>query len=288
MIKNLVQSMRIKHWIKNIFLFVGLVFDGQLFIFNSFFRVLTAAFLFSLTASCVYILNDVFDRKADQKHPKKKNRPIASGSLSIKIAIIFVIILLVIVLSSAYFLSQIFSLILFGYVLLNLAYSRWLKHIVIIDVIVLASFYLIRIIAGLSVIEVQYFSPWLFLTGSFLALFLGIGKRRSEFINKETNESSRKVLEDYSLMLLDQMLFIVITLILITYCLYTFFAESLPSNYSAMLTIPFAVYGVFRYFYLLHIKSEGEAPEEILYKDRPMQLTLLLWVGLFIYLLYGV
>ncbi len=288
MLKNIVHSMRIKHWTKNIFLFVGLIFDGQLFNIHSFFRVVVAAFLFSLAASCVYIINDVFDREADQKHPKKKNRPIASGALSIRIAIIFVIFLLVIVLSSAYFLDKFFVLILIGYILLNLAYSRWLKHIVIIDVLILASFYLIRIVAGLSVIDVQYFSPWLFLTGSFLALFLGIGKRRTEYINKNDNESSRKVLENYSIVLLDQMLFIVVTLILITYSLYTFFAESLPSNYSAMFTIPFAIYGVFRYLYLLHIKSEGEAPEEILLKDRSLQVTLLLWGGLFIYLLYGV
>lgn len=288
MIKNLIKSMRIKHWAKNIFIFVGLIFDGQLFIYNSFLRVTFATILFSLTASCVYILNDIFDREADQNHPKKKNRPIASGKLSIKTALFFVTLLLGIILPNAFILNPNFAIIIVGYILLNLLYSRWLKHIVILDVLILASFYLIRIAAGISVIEVQYFSPWLFLTGSFLALFLGIGKRRIEYINKNTNESSRKVLENYSLNLLDQMLHIVVTLILITYSLYTFFAESLPTNNSAMLTIPFAIFGVFRYLYLLHIKSEGEAPEEILYKDRPLQITLLLWGLLFIYLLYGI
>ena len=288
MIKNLIRSMRIKHWAKNIFLFVGLIFDGQLFVADSLIRVVISVVLFSLTASCVYILNDIFDKEADQNHLKKKNRPIASGALSIRHAILFVIVLLLFVLPCAYLLAPMFALILVGYILLNLSYSRWLKHIVLIDVLVLASFYLIRIAAGISVIDVQYFSPWLFLTGTFLALFLGIGKRRTEYISRDESVNSRRVLEDYSLELLDQMLHIVITLILITYSLYTFFAPSLPENNSAMLTIPFALYGVFRYLYLLKVKSMGEAPEEVLFQDRALQVTIVLWGMLFVFLLYGV
>jgi 4-hydroxybenzoate polyprenyltransferase len=159
-----------------------------------------------------------------------------------------------------------------------LGYSFYLKHIPLIDVLVLASFYLIRVAAGVMIIQVTRFSPWIYTATIFLALFMGIGKRRTELLNSGTAENhSRKVLSGYTLVYLDQLLMIVLTCTIITYSLYTFSAPNLPDNHVTMLTIPFVIYGVFRYLYLIQIKGTGEVPEEIVLQDRPFQVNLVLW-----------
>jgi len=176
------------------------------------------------------------------------------------------------------YLSQIFALFCLIYLLLNLVYSAWLKHAPIIDVMILASFYVIRVGAGASLIVVHRFSPWLYVFTIFLALYLGIGKRRAELtlLADEANEH-RKSLGGYTLPLLDQLIMIVSSSAILTYALYTFSAPNLPTNHSMMLTIPFVIYGIFRYLYLVQVKHSGGEPEEVLFTDRPLQLAIILW-----------
>ncbi len=172
-----------------------------------------------------------------------------------------------------------FALIGLAYLVLNLAYSAWLKHAPILDVMILASFYVLRVAAGVSLIHVHRFSPWLYVFTTFLALYLGIGKRRAELslLADEAN-THRKSLGEYTLPLLDQLILIVSSSSIITYSLYTFSAPNLPANDVMMLTIPFVIYGIFRYLYLLQVKHYGGEPEEVLLTDRPLQVAILLWM----------
>jgi 4-hydroxybenzoate polyprenyltransferase len=272
--------MRPHQWTKNAFVFAALVFDRQLFILASLERTFLAFIIFCLLSSSVYLINDVLDIEADRNHPVKKNRPISSGKLPISVAIISSIILAVISLVGAYFLSL--ELIIFGlvYLLLNLAYSKWLKHIPLIDVLVIATGFVLRVAAGVSVIHVQRFSPWLYIVMTLLALYIGFGKRRAEMtILAEDNKGvHRKVLDGYSITLIDQLITIVSSTTVIAYSLYTFSAPNLPDDHAMMLTIPFVLYGIFRYLYLIQIKNAGGEPEELLLKDHPLQATIGLWI----------
>jgi 4-hydroxybenzoate polyprenyltransferase len=174
-----------------------------------------------------------------------------------------------------------------GYLVINLAYSFWLKHVVIIDVFVLAAFYVLRVHAGVVLITVERFSPWLYICTSLLALFIGFGKRRAELAQVAQGQSgTRKVLEEYSVPFLDDMINLVATATVMAYSLYTFSAEGLPRNHVMMLTIPFVLYGVIRYLYLIQIKGEGGAPDELILTDRSLQLTVLLWVAAVTLILY--
>lgn len=278
MFRALIKSMRLKQWPKNALLFVALVFDRQLTNPTAFLHTLAGFFLFCLISSAVYIINDVMDIDADRNHPTKRLRPIASGKLPLSVARLAVGVIILIVLPLAYLLSPWFAVIVLVYFLLNLAYSLWIKHIPILDVFALASFYVLRVAAGVVLIEVTRFSPWLYVFTTFLSLFLGIGKRRAEMtLLAEEANTHRRVLEGYSLPLLDQMIMIVVTVTIVTYSLYTFSAPNLPSNHTMMLTIPFVIYGVFRYLYLIQIKKSGGAPEDILFTDHPLQIDIILW-----------
>ncbi|MEK6221504.1 MAG: decaprenyl-phosphate phosphoribosyltransferase [Chloroflexota bacterium] len=286
MTKALIKAMRPKQWAKNIFLTAGLVFSRQLTNMNAISNTALAIILFSLLASAVYLINDIGDVEADRKHPKKKNRPIASGALKESSARIAVIILVIIVFSGAYLLSKSFLVVCVFYFILNLSYSKWIKHIPLLDLLVLASFYIIRVVAGISVIEVQHFSPWLYVATSFVALFMGIGKRRAELVMaQEKGISSRKVLESYTLPFLDQLTTIVLTITIVTYSLYTFSAPNLPDNNIMMITIPFVIYGIFRYLYLVQVEGHGEAPDEIVLSDRPFQINIIMW-GITVFLIF--
>jgi 4-hydroxybenzoate polyprenyltransferase len=234
------------------------------------------AALFSLFASAVYILNDIADKEADQKHPTKKTRPIASGKLPVQVAWITVIILLGVAIPLAYRLSPAFLIICIVYFVLNLLYSTKLKHIPLIDVLVLASFYLLRVISGTTLIEVKRFSPWLYVVTSLFALFIGLGKRRAELVLQIDSNAIRPVLAGYSIELLDQLINIVSGTTIVAYSLYTFSAPNLPENHTMMLTIPFVLYGIFRYLYLIQI-GQGGAPEDIALSDRPLQAAIILW-----------
>ncbi len=272
----LLKTMRPKQWAKNFFLFVAITFDRQLIPPGSALaRTLAGFALFCLLSSVVYIVNDLVDIEADRQHPKKRNRPLPSGQLPKPVAFTAAVVILVIVLPLAFLLSRGFGLITLGYLLLNLAYSKWFKHITILDVLVLASFYVLRVGAGVELIHVARFSPWLYIFTIFLALFLGVGKRRAELnLLAEAANSHRPVLQGYTLPLLDQLMTIVSSMTIFTYSLYTFSAENLPGGHIMMLTIPFVIYGIFRYLYLVQVEHSGGAPEEVLFSDRPLQITL--------------
>ena len=287
MLIALIKAMRPKQWAKNVMIFAALVFDRKLGVPSAMLDTIIGAVLFSLLASSIYLLNDIADIEADRQHPKKKNRPIASGKLPIWAAWTSAGILLLVVFPSAYWLSPEFAVLCGIYFFLNLAYSFWLKHIPIVDVIGLASFYVLRVAAGVFIIEVDRFSPWLYLAMIFLALFMGIGKRRAELITAtETGQQTRKVLQAYTLPYLDQLINIVLTATILTYSLYTFSAPNLPDNHITMLTIPFVIYGVFRYLHLMQVQGRGEAPEEIVLSDRPFQINMALWGGSILAIFY--
>lgn len=278
MLKALIKTMRIRQWPKNGFLFAALVFDRQFTHLNALARTAAGFLLFCLLSSAVYIINDIMDVESDRQHPTKRNRPIASGRLPVPTAVAAAIVIVLFSLTLAYFLSLEFLVILTSYFLINLAYSLWLKHVPLIDVLIIATGFVLRVGAGVSLIVVERFSPWLYMVTMLFALYLGFGKRRAE-LNLVANDPQayRRVLEGYNVPLLDQLITIVSSTTIITYSLYTFSAPNLPANHSMMLTIPFVLYGVFRYLYLIQIKQEGGAPEELLLKDRPLQLTILLF-----------
>jgi 4-hydroxybenzoate polyprenyltransferase len=279
MIKYLFKAMRPKQWVKNMFIFAALVFDRKLFDIPSLVRTAQAFLLFCLLASSVYLINDIMDREADKLHPVKKNRPIASGKLSISLAVVTAVLFTAIALTGAYLLNLNTFLFFLAYFLLNLAYSKWLKHIPLVDVLVLATFFVLRVAIGVSVIQVDRFSPWLYVVMTLLSLYIGLGKRRAELLVlvPENTTSHRKVLAGYSLDLIDQLITIVSAATIMGYSLYTFSAPNLPENHSMMLTIPFVLYGIFRYLSLIQIGKKGGEPEDLLIGDRPLQITVLLW-----------
>jgi len=276
MLKSILKEMRLHQWIKNTFVLIPLVFDRQLFSIEPLTRVIIGFFLFCFISSSVYLINDIMDVEADRKHPKKKSRPIASGALPISIAIIASIILVSISVVGGFFLARSFLLMLVIYFLINLAYSLRLKHIPLLDVMIIAAGFVLRVAAGVSIIQVERFSPWLYVVTTVLALFFGLGKRRGELATIQLNNNEqRKVLDGYTIPLLDQLITIISATTIISYSLYTFSAPNLPDNHAMMLTIPFAIYGIFRYLYLIQVKNEGGAPDELVLSDRPLQITFL-------------
>lgn len=278
MLNALIKTMRPRQWTKNVFIFAALVFDKQLLDANSLLRTLAGFALFCLISSSVYIFNDLADVEADRKHPEKKNRPIASGKLPMSTAWIAGIALVIITFALSWLLSPGFELVVVVYFLINMAYSKWLKHIPILDVLIIASGFVLRVHAGVTLIDVERFSPWLYVVMTLLSLFLGFGKRRAELaLLAHGAGSHRKVLDGYTLPLLDQYIMIVSGTTIVAYSLYTFSAPNVPENHSMMLTIPFVVYAIFRYLYLIEVKHAGGAPEEILLSDRPFQIAMILW-----------
>jgi len=276
MLKDIIKSFRIKQWLKNGFLFAGIIFDGQFFNTDAFFHTAAGFLVFCLLSSSVYYLNDVFDKEADKQHPIKSIRPIASGRLSVNTAIFIALLMSFLALSAAYFLSHIFLILCFVYLLINILYSKWLKHIPILDVMIIAAGFVIRVAAGVSLIKVERFSPWLYVVTTLLSLFIGFGKRRAELVllSKDANQH-RIVFNGYSIPFLDQLITIVSSTTVVSYSLYSFSAPNLPENHSMMLTIPFVLYGIFRYLYLIQIEQSGGAPEELVLKDKPLQLSVL-------------
>ena len=275
---SLFKSLRPRQWTKNAFVFAALVFDQQLTNIDSSMRILAGAGLFCILSSCVYIFNDIADVEADRKHPKKCKRPIASGALPVPVALWAAIVMLAITFPLAYLLSPLYAVIALFYFLLNLAYSNWLKHIPLLDVLVLASGFVLRVGAGVSLIHVQRFSPWLYVVTMLLALFIVLGKRRAELnLLAEGANEHRRVLGGYTIPFLDQLITIVTAATIMAYSLYTFSAPNLPQNHLMMLTIPFVLFALFRWLYLIQVKHEGGAPEDLVLSDRPLQITALLY-----------
>ena len=278
MLTALLKTMRPRQWTKNAFVFFALVFDKQLFHLPALLRTLAGFALFCLISSAVYIFNDLADVEADRQHPEKKNRPLPSGELSQAAAWVAGIFLVALTLPLSWMLSPSFAGVLVVYFLLNLAYSRWLKHVPILDVMILAAGFVLRVHAGVTLITVERFSPWLYVVTTLGALYLGFGKRRSELaLLAHGAGSHRKVLEGYTLPLLDQYITIVSAATILAYSLYTFSAPNLPANHTMMLTIPFIAYIIFRYLYIIQVSHNAGAPEEVLLTDRPMQVAIILF-----------
>ncbi len=276
MLRALLKTMRPRQWTKNIFVFAALVFDGKLFHLPDFLRTLAGFGLFCFISSAVYIFNDLLDVEADRQHPLKKNRPIASGKLPVPAALAAGATLSLLAIALSYLLAWQFALTVLVYFAMMLAYSKWLKHFPILDVLILAAGFVLRVHAGTTIITVERFSPWLYVLMTLLALYLGFGKRRAELaLLADDATNHRKVLDGYTIPLLDQFITIVSGTTILAYSLYTFFR--LPDNHTLMLTIPFVVYAIFRYLYLIQVEQIGGEPEEILLSDRPFQVSIFLW-----------
>ncbi len=295
-IAGLVRSVRPKQWLKNGFIFIPLVFDRKLPLpfgdyqenLHYFLVTLGGFVLLCLITGSVYLINDLVDIEADRAHPTKRNRPLPSGQLSKGLAIAVSVALPLISLPLAYTLGPRFAAILGSYLVLQIAYSFWLKHIVLLDVLTIAAGFLLRVGAGVIVlVDVTRFSPWMYLFTTTLALFLGFAKRRQELVLLEEGANNhRAILDHYNIRLLDEIIVIVTATTLLTYALYTFSAEGLPANHTMMLTNPFVLYGILRYLYLIHVKGEVIAPDEVVLKDRPLQATVILWGITVILVLY--
>jgi 4-hydroxybenzoate polyprenyltransferase len=285
---GLLKTMRPRQWSKNGFVFAALLFDRRVFHGPSVQDTLIAFALLCLVSSAIYIMNDLVDIRSDREHPTKRNRPLPSGELKPTTAAVASILLAAASLSAGFILAPLFGLVLVVYVLIQIAYSFWMKHMVLLDVLSVASGFVLRVAAGVAVLEpVQRFSPWLYVCTALLALFLALGKRRHEILILGREASNhRAILGEYNLDLIDRLIGIVTTSALVAYSLYTFLAEGLPDNHLMMLTIPFVLYGLFRYLYLIHVRQEGGAPEEILLRDRPLQFNLVFWIGLVFITLY--
>ena len=277
MLIALLKTMRPRQWTKNGFVFFALVFDKQLLQPVPLVRTFAGFLLFCLISSAVYIFNDLADIDADRQHPEKKHRPLPSGRLAPSVAWMAGILLVAVTVPLGWLLSPEFAAVLALYFIINLAYSRWLKHVPILDVLIVAAGFVLRVHAGTALITVERFSPWLYAVTTLGALYLGFGKRRSELaLLAHGAGSHRKVLEGYTLPLLDQYITIVSAATILAYSLYTFSAPNLPANHSMMLTIPFMVYIIFRYLYIIQVTHDAGAPEEVLLSDRPMQIAIVL------------
>jgi len=286
----LLQNMRPKQWAKNGFVFMAILFDQQFFELDALARVIAAFVLLCLTASAIYIVNDLVDIEKDRQHPKKRFRPLASGRLPIPIGIGAAIVLFALALLGSLPLGTDLTLVIIGYIALHVAYSFVLKNIVIIDVFAIAGGFVLRVIAGAVVIDVAQFSPWLYACAATLALFLAVGKRRQEFIQMgEKAATTRSILKKYNLPLINDMLRLTITTTAIAYTLYATEAETtLIQPEYMLLTVPIVYYGLFRYLYVIYVEEHGGDPTEILFEDRPLQASIVLWVALIMVFFYVV
>ncbi|NOU87921.1 decaprenyl-phosphate phosphoribosyltransferase [Paenibacillus sp. LMG 31460] len=279
----LLIQLRPRQWTKNVLILAALIFSINQVNVNMFYKSILAFFLFSIVSSCVYIVNDFMDREADSNHPTKRFRPMASGALNPFLAISVGLILLLVSLSTSYFLNIRFGLILSLYFIINIAYSIKLKHVVIIDVMIVASGFVLRSIGGGFVIGV-HLTPWFLICTMLLSLFLAISKRRHEFIIAQENKYvHRKVLKFYNKELLDQMNSIVTTTTIISYALFTFTSGR---TIYLMWTIPFVIYGIFRYLYLIHVEGKGGSPDKLLFEDKSILVAIFFYAIVVITILY--
>ena len=281
MIKQIIVSLRPHQWYKNLLLFVGLIFSLNLFNLNFWFISILGFIVFSLLSSASYLLNDVLDFKKDQKHPKKKKRPIASGRLSKKVAVFFSLILIIISFLIASTITPSFLLLSLLFFLILSLYSLFLKNIIILDIIVIGIGFVIRVIAGGLSINVSI-SPWLILCVFLLAFFLVLGKRRNELIILNNKSSSHRItLKHYDKHMIEQMLSIITATLIICYSIYTF----LSANPYMMITIPIVIYAIFRYLFLIYKHDFGGEPE-LLFKDKGMIISILLWLIVSVIIFY--
>ncbi len=287
MILQLFKSLRPRQWHKNGAVFVALIFDVKLFQPEAFFKTTIGFVLLCLISGTVYLINDLVDVEKDRQHPLKKNRPIASGKVPIPAATLVAIILPLVCLPLGFWLDIYFGLILTGYLLLQTAYSFVLKNVVIVDILTVAAGFVLRVAGGVVLVQAERFSPWLYVFTILGALFLVLGKRRAELAElKEHATNTRSILSEYNIPFLDDMTDVVTAGTLMTYAFYTFSAPNLPENHSMMLTIPFVIYGIFRYLYVVHVMGDGGAPDEVLLTDRPLLISIILFVFAVVTILY--
>ena len=288
MIKDIILAMRPHQWTKNFFIYAALIFSQNIFNLPLLVKTTIAFSAFCLISSALYIFNDLKDLAEDKLHPLKSKRPIASGKIKKSTAILMIVILGLLGFSSAFTLNKNYFIIILVYFLIQMAYSIKLKHIVILDVFVVALGFLIRVVAGGLAIEVSL-SSWLLICTILLALFLALSKRRHELVLLEDEASDhRPILEEYSPYLLDQMIAVVTASTVIAYCLYTISEETVTKfgTKNLIFTVPFVLYGIFRYLYLIHQKSEGGSPEALLIKDKPLLIAIFLWIVTAVIILY--
>jgi 4-hydroxybenzoate polyprenyltransferase len=284
----IIKSLRVQQWIKNFFVFAPLIFSQNVFNLPLLIKTVLAFVLFCILSGAAYLLNDIQDLDEDKLHPKKSKRPLASGKLEKKHALFASLLLVLLGLTGAYFLNINFFIVLLVYFILQIAYSNWLKHVVIIDVFLIATGYFLRVIAGGLAISVQI-SPWLFICSILIALFLALSKRRHELVLLAKNaEIHRPILKEYTPQLLDQMIAVVTASTVVSYCLYTVSSETVEKfgTMNLLFTVPFVLYGIFRYLYLVHQKDEGGSPEALIIKDKPLLVDLFLWIVTAMLILY--
>ncbi|MFZ1280983.1 MAG: decaprenyl-phosphate phosphoribosyltransferase [Ignavibacteriaceae bacterium] len=280
MFKNYFQLLRVHQWIKNLFVFVPLLFSMHLFEANYFLSSLKAFFIFCLASSYIYIINDIIDLDADAVHPKKKFRPLPSGKIAKHNAWIVSILILLILVGLTFFTNLNFIYLLLGFILLNIFYSLYFKHIVILDVFSIAAGFSIRVLGGASIISVPI-SSWLILTTMFISLFLGVMKRHSELEQISENQlgSTRKVLAEYSLTFTNQIATVAAAGVIICYALYTVSPRtvSIFGSENLIYTTPFVVFGIFRFMFLEYLNQKGENTTQVMLTDIPMILTVVLY-----------
>ncbi len=284
---ELIRLLRPKQWVKSLFVFVGLLFGHAWGDASMVWRVLAAAGGFALVSSCVYILNDIADREADRQHPRKRNRPLARGSVSLNAAVALALVVGTAGGVLGYYASPLVAMLLALYGLMNIAYTLGLKRVVILDVFIIAAGFMLRLLAGTSGVGILP-SQWLLLCGLMLTLFLGFVKRRAE-LGKEAGDKTaqRTVLRDYSAALLDPMITITAACVVMSYSLYTLSPETIAMHGAPMLmlTVPFVIYGLFRYLFLLHQHSQGEDPASEAVQDPHLAVTLVAWLAVTIWLI---
>ncbi|MFP4394012.1 MAG: decaprenyl-phosphate phosphoribosyltransferase [Anaerolineales bacterium] len=277
-LKLLLKTMRPKQWTKNVFVFAALAFDEKILNLHYLNCTVVGFILFCLVSGVVYTINDLADIEKDRLHPTKRHRPLPSGELSPRFALTAAIIIGTGALIGAMLLNPALAMILAGYLVLQIGYSFYLKHIVLLDVMAIAAGFVLRVGAGVPLVNAERFSPWLYICTTLLALFLGLGKRRGELVLlKEEAVNHRAILASYTVPLLDHLISSITASTILAYALYTFSATNLPKNNLMMLTIPFVIYGLFRYLYLIHVEGSTLAPDEVLLKDRAMQVDIVLW-----------
>jgi 4-hydroxybenzoate polyprenyltransferase len=287
-LKNIIISLRPYQWSKNFLVFAALIFSGNIFVLEDLKLSLMTFMLFSLSSGSIYLFNDIIDRNEDVIHPAKKLRPVASGQLPVRSAAAASLIIGFFSIIGSFFLSQLLACIFIGYIILTVLYTLKLKHIVILDIVIVALGFVLRAIAGAVVINVKI-SPWLLVCTLFLALFIVIGKRRHEFVLLQENAvGHRKILKEYNLLLLDQMIVVATATSIVSYALYTLDNNTINKFHTEHLvyTIPFVIMGMFRYFFLIYKKNLGDRPEKILLNDKGILVTILLWIitiGIIIY-----
>jgi 4-hydroxybenzoate polyprenyltransferase len=285
---NLLRSLRPAQWTKNLVVFAGLLFGLKLFDAGAVLQATAAALVFCVLSGVVYLVNDIMDREADRRHPLKAKRPIAAGHLPVGVAAAAAAVLAAGALAGAFWLHAGFGGVAVGYLLLQLAYSGPLKHIVIIDVLTIAMGFVLRAVAGAVVINVPI-GHWLLVVTILLALFLALSKRRHELVLLANGAvEHRRILGEYSPYLLDQMIGVVTASTLIAYTFYSISPETVEKfgTDGLGLTVPFALYGIFRYLYLVHLREGGGSPTEMLLTDTPLLVCVALWALAVVVILY--